>query len=156
MSIPKKIFALTCFWLLFSQHIASLLCFIIISATVKAIDRKYMKMCQFYSSAKSIILARKYHWEKSANSELTYSDEREKVIALESTKIAYKLLTGGLIVTIAAIGGVKFFSLSTSMDISTYSTSVALLTVLLDIATILYFVKWYREYKKQIILSEYF
>ena len=94
------------------------------------------------------ILVKKYHWGKSANSELAYSDEREKIIVSESTKIAYRVLIGGLIITIAAIGGIKFFSLSTGMDISTYSTSIALLTVLLDIATISYCVKWCREYKK--------
>ena len=94
------------------------------------------------------ILVKKYHWGKSANSELAYSDEREKIIVSESTKVAYKVLIGGLIITIAAIGGIKIISLSTGMDISTYSTSIALLTVLLDIATISYCVKWCREYKK--------
>jgi len=94
------------------------------------------------------ILVKKYHWGKSANSELAYSDEREKIIVLESTKVAYKVLIGGLIITIAAIGGIEIISLSTSMDISTYSPSIALLTVLLDIATISYCVKWCREYKK--------
>ena len=54
------------------------------------------------------------------------------------TCIGNKVLIGGLIVTIAAIGGIKFFSLSTGMNISTYSTSIALLTVLLYIATIFY------------------
>jgi len=94
------------------------------------------------------ILVKKYHWGKSANSELAYSDEREKIIVSESTKVAYKVLIGGLIITIAAIGGIEIISLSTGMDISTYSTSIALLTVLLDIATISYCVKWCREYKK--------
>jgi len=89
-----------------------------------------------------------YHWGKSADSELAYSDEREKIIVSESTKIAYKVLIGGLIITIAAIGGVKFFSLSTGMDISTYVSSIALLTALLDIATISYCAKWCWEYKK--------
>jgi len=94
------------------------------------------------------ILAKKYHWGKSADSELAYSDEREKIIVSESTKIAYKVLIGGLIITIAAIGGVKFFSLSTGMDISTYLSSIALSTALLDIATISYCAKWCWEYKK--------
>ena len=89
-----------------------------------------------------------YHWGKNADSELAYSDEREKIIVSESTKIAYKVLIGGLIITIAAIGGVKFFSLSTGMDISTYLSSIALSTALLDIATISYCAKWCWEYKK--------
>ena len=92
------------------------------------------------------IFTKKYHWGKIDNSELTYSDEREKIIVAESTKIAYLMLVGGLIITIAVI--LKFFSLSTGMNISTYSVSIALLTVLLDIATISYCVKWCREYKK--------
>jgi len=94
------------------------------------------------------IFAKKYRWGKKDNSEMAYSDEREKAIVAESTKIAYMVLVGGLIISIVVIGGVKFFSLSTGMDISIYSTSIALLTVLLDIATISYCVKWCLEYKK--------
>ena len=94
------------------------------------------------------ILAKKNHWGKGTDSELTYADEREKIIVAESTKIAYQVLVGGLIFTIVAIGGVKIFSLSTGMDISAYATSIALLTVLLDITTISYCIKWCREYKK--------
>ena len=94
------------------------------------------------------ILVKKYHWGENANSELAYSDEREKIIVAESTKTAYKALVGGLIITIAVIGGLKFFSLSTGANISIYLVSIALLTALLDIATISYCVKWCREYKK--------
>ena len=94
------------------------------------------------------VLAKKYGWGKRDNSELTYSDERERVIVAESTKTAYKVLIGGLIVTIAAIGCVRFFSLSTGMVISIYSTSIALVTALLVIATISYCVKWCSEYQK--------
>lgn len=94
------------------------------------------------------ILKKKYHWGKKDNSELAYSDEREKIIVAESTKTAYIVLIGGLILIIAAIGGVKFFSLSTGMNISSYTVSVALLTVLLDVATISYCVKWCLEYNK--------
>jgi len=94
------------------------------------------------------VLAKKYHWGEKDNSELAYSDEREKAIVAESTKIAYMVLVGGLIITIAVIGSVKFFSLSTGMDISIYSTSIALLTALLVIATISYCVKWCWEYRK--------
>ena len=94
------------------------------------------------------IISKKYPWGKSADSELTYSDEREKIIVAESTKIAYQVLVGGLMFAIVAIGGVKLFSLSTGVTISTYLTSIALLTVLLDIATISYCTKWCQEYKK--------
>lgn len=94
------------------------------------------------------ILAKKYRWGKGADSELTYSDEREKIIVAESTKVAYKLLIGGLIFIIQTIGGVKFFSLFTGMEISIYATSIALLTALLNTATVLYCIKWCREYKK--------
>ena len=94
------------------------------------------------------VIAKKYHWGRKYSSELAYSDEREKTIVAESTKIAYMVLVGGLIVIISVIGGAKFFSLSTGLDISTYSIAIALLTALLDIATISYCVKWCREYKK--------
>ena len=94
------------------------------------------------------IFAKKNRWGEKDNSELAYSDEREKAIVAESTKIAYMVLVGGLIIAIVVIGGVKFFSMSTGMDISIYATSIALLTVLLDIATISYCVKWCLEYKK--------
>lgn len=94
------------------------------------------------------IFAKKYRWGKNANSELAYSDEREKTIVAESTKTAYMVLIGGLIITIAVIGGLKFFSLSTGMNVSIYLVSIALLTALLDIATISYCAKWCREYRK--------
>ena len=68
--------------------------------------------------------------------------------AAESTKTAYKVLICGLLVSIAALGGVKFFSLFTGMAISVYAASIALLTALLDAATIAYCVKWCAEYKK--------
>ena len=94
------------------------------------------------------VTRKKCHWEKSADSELAYSDEREKIIVAESTKIAYQVLVSGLIFAIAAIGGVKLFSLSTGVDISIYLTSIALLTLLLDVTTISYCIKWCKEYKK--------
>lgn len=94
------------------------------------------------------ILAKKYNWAKGSNTELAYSDEREKIIVAESTTVAYKALIGGLIFTIPAIGGVRLFSLFTGMEISVYAASVAMLTALLNIATILYCAKWCKEYKK--------
>jgi len=94
------------------------------------------------------ILAKKYRWGKGTDSELAYSDEREKIIVAESTKAVYKVLIGGLMFVITAIGGVRLFSLSTGVEISIYTTSIALLTVLLNIATVLYCVKWCQEYKK--------
>ena len=106
----------------------------------------YLIMCPIVH----YILAKKYHWKKRADSELAYSDEREKIIVAESTKISYQVLIGGLITTIAVIGGVKFFSLFTSVEISIYSTSITLLTVLLDIAAISYCIKWCQEYKNDL------
>lgn len=94
------------------------------------------------------IFTKKSPWRKGAESELTYSDEREKTIVAESTKIAYIALIGGLIISIAVIGGLKFFSLSTGMNVSIYFVSISLLTALLDIATISYCAKWCWEYTK--------
>jgi hypothetical protein len=94
------------------------------------------------------ILAKKYHWGKADNSELAYSDEREKIIVAQSTKVAYKVLIGGLIFVVAAIGGINFFSIFTSMGISIYMVAIALITLLLNIAMISYCVKWCMEYKK--------
>jgi len=87
-------------------------------------------------------------WDEKDNSELTFSDEREKVIVSEAAKTSYKVLMGGLIVIIAIIGGVRFFSLFTHENISIYFTSVLLLTMLLVISTVLYCIKWCLEYRK--------
>jgi hypothetical protein len=94
------------------------------------------------------ILAKRNKWGKKDNTELAYSDEREKIIVAESTKTAYKILTGGLIVIIAAIGGAELFSINTGIEISTYVISIALMTALLDAATISYCIKWCVQYKK--------
>jgi hypothetical protein len=98
--------------------------------------------------ATCFILAKKYRWRKQADSELTYADEREKTIVAESTKVAYKVLIGGLIVIIPTIGGVRFFSLFSGMDLGIYPTSIALLAALLVVATISYCVKWCLEYRE--------
>lgn len=94
------------------------------------------------------VLAKKYCWGKKDNSELSYSDEREKIIVAEATKIAYKVLVGGVAIIIAVIGGLRFFFLFTGMNLSIYSVAIALLTLLLDAAAISYCVKWCLEYKK--------
>ena len=94
------------------------------------------------------ILAKKYQWGKKNNSELSYSDEREKIIVAESTKTAYTVLIGGVLFIIAVIGGINVFSLFTGMTISIYPISITLLTLLLNIAMISYCVKWCLEYKK--------
>ena len=94
------------------------------------------------------VIAKKNQWGKDNDSELAYSDEREKIIVAESTKVAYKALVGGLIFIIPAIGGVRLFSLFTGVDISAYATSIVLLTLLLDSAMVSYCIKWCCEYKK--------
>ena len=94
------------------------------------------------------LFAKKFQGGKGANSELAYLDEREKTIVAESTKIAYKVLVGGLIFIIPAIGGVRFFSLFSGIEISIYSTSIVLLATLLNVATVFYCIKWCLEYKK--------
>ena len=92
------------------------------------------------------ILGKRYRWGKGAGSELSCEDEREDVIVAASTKVAYQSLIGGLLVLIPAIGGVRFFSLFTGIEISIYATAIALLTVLLIVATVLYCVTWCRSY----------
>jgi len=94
------------------------------------------------------IISKKYQWGKRDISELTYTDEREKIIVAESTKTAYKVLVGGLLIIIAVIGGVNFLSLFTGIATNLYSISITLLTLLLNIAMISYCVKWCLEYKK--------
>ena len=94
------------------------------------------------------IVAKKYRLAKGADSELAFSDEREKIIVAESTKVAYKALVGGLLFIIATIGGVKFFSLFSGVEISIYMTTIILLTILLNVAMVTYCIKWCREYKK--------
>lgn len=94
------------------------------------------------------IVKRKFEWSKDVNSEMAYSDERERVIVGEASKTAYQVLVGGLITIIAAIGGIRFFSLFTNQDISIYAASILLLTMLLVITTISYCIRWCLEYKK--------
>ena len=94
------------------------------------------------------ILANRCGWRKGADSELSYADEREKVIVAASTKAAYQVLIGGLLFLIATIGGVRFFSLFTGMELSIYATTVALLTALLIVASVFYCVTWCREYQR--------
>lgn len=94
------------------------------------------------------ILRKTFKWNKKDNSELTFLDEREKMIVYKAAKTAYKILIGGLIVIIAIIGGVKFFSLFTHENISIYIVSVSLLTILLVLSSISYCIKWCIEYRK--------
>lgn len=83
-------------------------------------------------------------------SELTYSDEREKIIVAESTKIAYQVLLFGLMITMALLAGIRFFSLTIlqSMEINIYAVSIGLVTLNLVFAMISYCVKWCVEYKR--------
>jgi hypothetical protein len=90
---------------------------------------------------------RRNNWEKgSGGSELAYSDEREKTIVAESTKIAYKVLIFGLIVIIPLLGCIQFFSLWAGLGISIYVVAVLLLTCLLDVAMLTYCIVWCRQY----------
>lgn len=94
------------------------------------------------------VLAKKNRWKDKKGSELAYSDEREKAIVAEATRAAYLVLVGGLIMSIAAIGGVRLLSLATGVGISIYAVSVALLMALLVVATVTYCIKWCLEYRK--------
>jgi fatty acid desaturase len=93
-------------------------------------------------------IGKKLKWSIKDNSELKFSDEREKVIVSEAAKTSYKILVGGLIAIIAIIGGVKFFSLFTHETISIYFVSVLLITILLVLSTVIYCIKWCLEYRK--------
>lgn len=86
--------------------------------------------------------------EKIDDSELVFADEREKIIVSEATKTVYKVLIGGILVAIAMLGGIRFFTLFAHIDVSIYSIGILLLTVLLDAATVSYCIKWCHEYQK--------
>lgn len=94
------------------------------------------------------ILAKKYRWGKKFDSELSYADEREKNIVAEATKVSYIVLITGLLLTIAAGGGLQLFALFTGKAFSGYFISVALLTAVLVAATISYCVTWCLAYNK--------
>ena len=84
------------------------------------------------------------------NSELSFSDEREKIIVSESTKTAYRVLVFALILSMAILAVTRFFSLTflKNANISIYVVGVFLITMNLILAMISYCVKWCREYKK--------
>ncbi len=84
------------------------------------------------------------------DSELSFADEREKIIVAESTKTAYQVLVFGLIVSMAVLAGTRFFSLTflENANISIYTVGIALITINLILAMISYCLKWCREYKK--------
>ncbi len=94
------------------------------------------------------VLWKRLKWSGTDASELAFSDEREKVIVAEATKISYIILIGGLIMSMAIIGGVKLFSLFTHEDINIYFISISLIAILLIVSTISYCVKWCLEYRK--------
>lgn len=89
-----------------------------------------------------------FKWDKKDNTELAYSDEREKTIVAEATKTVYKILIGGLFSSIAILGGVRFFSLFSHENINIYFISVLLLTILLILSSVSYCIKWCVEYYK--------
>lgn len=86
--------------------------------------------------------------DKKENSELAYSDEREKSIVSEAAIVAYKSLIGGIVVSIAILGGVRFFSLFSHEVVSIYFISILLLTIVLVVSMISYSMKWCIEYRK--------
>lgn len=87
---------------------------------------------------------------KYKNSELSFADEREKIIVAESTKTAYQVLVFALMVSMAILAGIRFFSLTLleNANISIYSIGIALITMNLILAMVSYCVKWCREYRK--------
>lgn len=82
------------------------------------------------------------------SSELSFSDEREKVIVSEAAKTGYVVLTVGLIVGIGIIAWVNFFSLFTQTSISIYKISIILMIGLLIVSMLSYTIRWIIEYKK--------
>ncbi|QOX64545.1 hypothetical protein FRZ06_14945 [Anoxybacterium hadale] len=94
------------------------------------------------------MVSKRLKWSKTDIHELAFSDEREKIIVAEATKISYIVLTGGLILSIAIIGGIKLFSLFTHEEVSVYFASILLITILLVLSTISYCAKWCLEYRK--------
>ena len=94
------------------------------------------------------VLRKMLKWNKKDSSELTFSDEREKIVVSEAVKISYRILITGLLFSIPFLGCVRLFSLFTHSEISMYFVSVLLCTLLLIISTIAYCIKWCIEYRK--------
>ncbi len=84
------------------------------------------------------LLAKKYHWGKNTGTELAAQDEREQQVVAQATKAAYQVLIGGILVVIAALGGLRFFALFTDMQLDLYQWAVAFLCALLAVATVVY------------------
>ncbi len=83
-------------------------------------------------------------------SELTFSDEREKIIVAESTKFSYQVMITGLIVSAAVLSGIQAFShiFSNNNFISSYSAGIALIVLNLVLGVLSYALKWCIEYQK--------
>ena len=94
------------------------------------------------------LLAKKYHWGKNTGTELAAQDEREQQVVAQATKAAYQVLIGGILVVIAALGGLRFFALFTDMQLDLYHWAVALLCALLAAATVVYAAVWGKAYLK--------
>ena len=94
------------------------------------------------------LLAKKYHWGKNTGTELAAQDEREQQVVAQATKAAYQVLIGGILVVIAALGGLRFFALFTDMQLDFYRWAVALLCALLAVATAVYTAVWCKAYLK--------
>ncbi len=84
------------------------------------------------------------------DSELSFSDEREKIIVAESTKLAYQVIITGLIIAMALLALIQFFSMTIlqNMQIDIYFASITLFTLILVAAMAAYGIKWCVEYKK--------
>ncbi len=94
------------------------------------------------------LLAKKYHWGKNTGTELAAQDEREQQVVAQATKAAYQVLIGGILVVVAALGGLRFFALFTDMQLDLYQWAVALLCALLAVATVVYTAVWCKAYLK--------
>lgn len=94
------------------------------------------------------LLAKKYHWGKNTGTELAAQDEREQQVVAQATKAAYQVLIGGILVVIAALGGLRFFALFTDMQLDLYQWAVAFLCALLAVATVVYTAVWCKAYLK--------
>ena len=94
------------------------------------------------------LLAKKCHWGKNSGTELSALDEREQQVVAQATKAAYQVLIGGILVVVAALGGLRFFALFTDMQFDFYRWAVALLCALLAVATAVYAAVWCKAYLK--------
>ncbi len=94
-----------------------------------------------------LVLSKKTAWLDKNNSELAFSDEREKSIRNNSAMLGYRVLMFGSIVSVCCIAAAQSFSVITGENISIYALSICLLILTLVITTIAYCIKWCLEYR---------